>query len=196
VAGTLPKPRVTATVSGKGQRRTLSYTVNRVPRQTVQFEEVAGHTHHLIGRAHGLHGRIRFTPGAGSAGRRSIVAIVSENKVPETQLTVTHYTAPKPLPPKDPSAVKVAHSAGGVVVTWKPGTEVANYRVRLTLSDGVVRFVEVPANSRLATFPGIPTTLGAVATVQAQRINGSLGATISSTATKKPKPTHKHKRHH
>lgn len=186
-ATTLPPPHVTGKLSGSGRTRTLAYRIGPLPKQTVQFVEVGSHTHRVIATAHHLHGRIKFTPGTGPAGARTIDAVVYENSVPQKQFVVAHYRAPKALAPTDPASVKLVHSGGNVVVSWKPGTDVADYRVSLTLSDGVVRFEQLPAGRRLASFGGVPANLTAVATVQAQRLNGGLGKVISSNAKPKPK---------
>lgn len=197
-AKTMPAPKVSAHVTGTGTHRFLVYHVLARPKQTVQFAEIGERTHRFFGVAHGSSGKIPFTPDqAGPGGTRKIEALVSIDGIPQKQIVVATYKAPKPPKPTDPTSVKVTHTASGnVVVTWKPATLVGGYRVLMTLNDGVTRFEAVGAKTHRAVFPGVPSTLSATATVQVQHLNGGLGTPIGpSKGGKPPKKKGHHKKH-
>jgi hypothetical protein len=163
------------------------YHAKRLPRQMITFTEIGRRTHRVIRTVTALSGRIPFTPGDGPKGSRKVQAVVYINKMPRKQFTVARYRAPNPKAPVDPSNVKVSRAANGnVIVGWHPGTEVANYRVTLTLSDGTRLFASVPARHHSTTFVAIPLGASVTATVQAERTNGGLGAIV------KPGPAKKH----
>jgi hypothetical protein len=184
-ARTLPTPMVSARVTGHGHKRTIIYHTRPLPDQRITFAEIGPRTHRVIATANASSGRITFTPGDGPAGTRRIVAIVTLGRIPARQLTVAAYTAPRPSTPTDPSAVRIAQAGhGALTVRWAAGSDVAQYRVTVTLSDGTRLFRVVPSNRRSATFPPAPPGTSATATVQAQRTNGGLGALV---------PSHPHK---
>jgi hypothetical protein len=180
-AHTVPLPRIRARITGRGSKRTLVYTIADGGGQSIEFAEIGSRTHRLLGRAHPGPGRLRFTPGNGPKGERTIEAVISQHGIPRKLLKVARYRAPAPAKPRDPSAVKVKTASNGTVtVSWKSGTQVADYRVLLKLSNGVVLLDTVKASKRTATFTAIPVTLGVSATVQAQRLNGGLGDVVAS----------------
>ena len=66
---------------------------------SVAFAERAHRVYRILGRAKGAHGTLRFTPAAGSAGKRTVYAIVSEGGVARESVPVTSYRAPAPAAP-------------------------------------------------------------------------------------------------
>ena len=64
-----------------------------------QFAERAHRVYRILGRAKGAHGTLRFTPAAGTAGKRTVYAIVSEGGVARESVAVTSYRAPAPATP-------------------------------------------------------------------------------------------------
>ena len=63
-------------VRRRGSRRVLAYRVTNAAGRVVTFTERGQRTAHVIGVARGRSGSIVFTPAAGRAGKRSIVALV------------------------------------------------------------------------------------------------------------------------
>ena len=92
-------PRITADVTGHGTARRLTYSVSARAGLSVSFAERSHRTYHLLGRAAGTHGTLRFTPSPGAAGRRTIDAIVSDDGVQREIVAVTNYQAPRPTTP-------------------------------------------------------------------------------------------------
>jgi PKD repeat protein len=132
-AQALPDPEVSAKLGGKGARRTLRYRVKPLPGQTVVFSERSPVLAHEIGRARGAAGTLRFAPGEGAAGARSIVALVSQNGLPRAEVTVARYRAPRPARPGRPGKVTFRRSATSLAVVWRASAgRPRAYEVRVT----------------------------------------------------------------
>ena len=102
----------------------------------VVFAERGGRTNHVIGKAHGGVGRIKFTVGPGRGGKRVIVALVNQNGgAPAKALRVTSYTAPPPQRLGEPHGLKVKRSKRRLTVSWKRVADASRYEVLVLLSD-------------------------------------------------------------
>jgi hypothetical protein len=90
-----PAPSVRARVAGHGRARRLIYRVGARPGLTVRFAEYRG-GRPLAGLGGPLrgHGTIRFTPAAGPAGTRDVVALLSGLGTVPRSLVVARYRAP------------------------------------------------------------------------------------------------------
>jgi hypothetical protein len=132
----LPAPQIVASVSGRGLHRVLSYRVKQHPGLRVTFAEQGGRTFHLIGPAKNASGRISFTSANGRAGRRAIVALITENGTPARSIVITHYSAPGPLRPARPGRVRISRTSVLVSVRWQPAAGAVRYQVILTGSNG------------------------------------------------------------
>ena len=115
----LPSPSVHARVAGSRNSRVLRYAVERLPGQTVTFEEHGRDGSGLIGKARGVRGALRFHPATGARERRTIVAVVSSFGKPRTVLAVAHYTSPGLLRPARPKALTLTRQGSTLRVTWK-----------------------------------------------------------------------------
>ena len=135
-ASALPRPRIRATVGGRGHTRTLDYRVNDVDGQTVQFFERAGRTTQRLATVSDARGRVRFTPAPGPAGKRSIVAVVQQDGAPREQVTVAGYRAPGPLRPAATGRVTIKRTAARAVLRWADARRAASWRVVATTDDG------------------------------------------------------------
>src|ERR1700748_3500224 len=93
-AGALRDPKVTGRVHGRGYRRVLTFGARRIRGQQLTFYERGNGVGHRVGSATATHGRIRFTPTDGPAGRRTIVAAVVENGLVRATLRVATFHAP------------------------------------------------------------------------------------------------------
>ena len=78
----LPAPFVRASVTGRGERQVLHWALRPIPGQTVQFSEQSSDVRHLITTTAAASGSVAFTPQAGPRGRRQIVAVVEQYKLP------------------------------------------------------------------------------------------------------------------
>ena len=104
-----PEPALGAGVAGKGHRRTLGYAYAPQPGQTITFVERGPKTAHVLGVAKAGRckeavkgndrkvscGKLAFTPARGGAGRRDIVAVVTQDGRPRAEIKVASYVAPK-----------------------------------------------------------------------------------------------------
>lgn len=91
----LPRPKITAKVSGRGARRELRYDVARIAGQEVRFVERGARGERTIATVRGGgKGRKRFLTSEGPAQRREIVAVVTQDGVPRDSLTVARFRAP------------------------------------------------------------------------------------------------------
>jgi Protein of unknown function (DUF3344) len=91
----LPRPSLSATVSGHSLHRRLSWKIARLPGQKVTFvEEAPGIDHVLASNVSARSGRIIFTPADGAARKRFIVAVVTQNGLTRESVRVATYTAP------------------------------------------------------------------------------------------------------
>jgi hypothetical protein len=90
----------------------------------------------VIGAARGAHGTLRFTPVAGPAGLRTIVAIVSENGVPNERVVIARYHAPGPVTPGRVHGLKVLHRGRTFRISFGSAAGATRYSLRVTASDG------------------------------------------------------------
>jgi hypothetical protein len=91
----LPKPALSATVSGAGLHRRLAWKIARLPGQKVTFVEEAPGVDHVLASSVSAHsGRVAFTPADGPAGKRGIFAVVTQNGLTRQTVRVATYTAP------------------------------------------------------------------------------------------------------
>jgi hypothetical protein len=183
----LPAPDVRVRVDGRGQRRVLSYEVTPAPGRVVTFVEHGRGVYRVLGRADGRRGRISFVPAPGPAGRREVLALIS-NGATVSQSVVGSFVAlaPGPLPaPRGLRVVRVgsrlAVSWGGVLGSWRYATILtgANGRRELLLSRG-----------RRVTFTGVDPAFGGRVQVVALGASGLRGraATVSFRALRARRP--------
>ncbi len=129
-------PRITAHVGGSGVARRLTYSVSRRPGLSVTFAERASRTYHVLGRVTSAHGTLRFAPAAGPAGRRTIVAIVSDDGVPRETVTVASYRAPGPVTPIRVRDLRVARHGRRFRIAFGTASGASYYLLTVRASDG------------------------------------------------------------
>jgi hypothetical protein len=184
-AQALPAVSVRARVGrGGGARRMLSYRVKPIAGQKVSFaEQRAGRVGHLIGVARGAAGRLRFTPGAGPAGIRSIVAQVSQGGLPRRSLVVAHYRAPAPLRPGRPRSLRLRRTARTLRVTWRPSSgRPRSYEVLVTTINHRRELFRVPAGRRHVSVRDVRFADRAVVTVTPLDATGQPGRSARMVA--------------
>jgi hypothetical protein len=163
----LAKPSVKATVrAGK-----LRYEIKTRPGQVVRFIERGPSAAGEIGVARGAHGTLRFTPAAGRAERRDIVALVEQDGALRDRITVAHYRAPGLARPAKVRSVRARRSGSSVVVSWK-GARLAEVRAsladgrRLTVRGSSARFARVTRGTFVVRSLSREGRLGAPVTVR------------------------------
>src|SRR5262249_29434698 len=120
-------PSVRARVRG----RVLTYTVRDGEGWTITLAEQGARTFHVLGRAGGARGTIRFTPAAGRAERRRIVARFERDGVPAPSATVGSYRAPAAGGLQAPR-LRVVRG----VARWTPVAGAVRYAVTLVPARG------------------------------------------------------------
>jgi len=187
----MPKLGVKGSVTGHGRRRVLHYRLtSALAGRKVVFAERGGRTNHVIGKAHGGVGRIKFTVGPGRGGKRVIVALVNQNGgAPAKALRVTSYTAPPPQRLGEPHGLKVKRSKRRLTVSWKRVADASRYEVLVLLSDRSEAF-RVTRRTHIRLPDPFPLRSGKVL-VAAVGNDGSRGpaahARILAKRLKKPK---------
>lgn len=195
-AAGLPKASVHARVGGKAYKRTLSYRLTPIRGQKVTFTEESGSVARRLGVARGARGTLRFTPGNGRAGRRTIWALVEQGGRPRAKLKVATYRAPAPRRPGTPRAVKAARAARTVTVTWRRVAGVKLYRVEATLTDGR-HAIELVRATRLVLTDVAPAATGTVKVAAATpdlRTGRAATAKVAKLGAKRATPKRKQKR--
>jgi hypothetical protein len=185
-AQALPAPAVSARVSGKGRRRVLTYEVGEIPGQTVAFTERAGKVARAIGTARAARGTLRFSPGAGPAGSRTIVATVSQYGLPRKQLTVARYSAPAALRPGKPPKVSLVRKGTTLKVSWGPASGAPRYyRVLVESVNRRKRLFEVRARRRSVTLANLAVGDTATVTITGLTKNRLPGAAAKAVSRKR-----------
>lgn len=140
-ADSVPTPKVTAKVTGKGYDRRLVYDTSAVQNgQRVTFFETApGDVDHQIGEVGSGKGTLRFTPMAGPGGMRPVRAVVTQGGIMRFNLDkVTAFRATKPGIPAAPSRVvatrKKTKRADTVVTSWTKVAGANEYHVTVVLN--------------------------------------------------------------
>jgi hypothetical protein len=170
----LPAPNVNVRVTGSGRVRTLTYALTPAPGRTIAFVERGARTYKQLGVARGAHGAITFSPAPGRAGRRAIVAVISDNGIQMRSLVVGHYFAPRPGPLARPANLRVAHRGGSLRVSWRAVPGAASYAVIVSSSDGE-RGVHLTKGHTIL-IGGVPARLSGTVTIQALDPSGARSA--------------------
>jgi len=132
----LERPRIRAHVTGSGQRRELAYRVAPVEGQTVEFLERGPSAGNRIGRARGVHGRLRFHPAAGVAERREVVALVKQHGRLRDEIVVARYSAPRAPQPARPRHLRIRRRGNALRISWRAARPADTQEVRVQLGDG------------------------------------------------------------
>lgn len=129
----LPQPKVTAKVRGKKRKRRVNFRIRKIAGQRVTFAEQAVGVYRELKTTKKAKGGFRFSPAPGPRGRREIVALVEQNGLPRTRLTVATYRAPATAKAPRPRRARAFRRGSKLVVKWKKTRRVHGYRVRVNL---------------------------------------------------------------
>jgi hypothetical protein len=161
-----PDPKVTADITGTGEKRLLTYDIRNRPDQTVTFWDTnPGGAATKIGHVNGGgKGQIHFTAPPGDR-RRTIYAQFTLSGLPAERITVAHYQPPKPELPT-PKGLHVVRKRTRLMVSFDRVPGALKYEVVITSrSTGYQRLTTTRANGLVLT--RIPLSVGGTVTVRA-----------------------------
>ena len=186
VARGLPKPSVTASVTGHGRSRVLSWKLRPIHGQRVTFAEVGKDVRNAIASTTAKNGSVRFKLADGPGGRRQIVALVEQNRTPRATLTVASFRAPGPKKPGRPRSLHVKRRRSRLIVSWRPNPPGFRHAVYLVLSNKRRIVQIVPARRHSFTLKGVSKRVGAKVLVVGLTAGNGKGP--AARAAIKPKP--------
>ncbi len=157
----LPNPSVHASIKlARGGRARLHYSVLPISGQSVTFaEQASGGALRLIGSAHGAHGTIVFQPSGALTRGRAIVALVSQNGHPRTDIVVARYKAPSPAKLPAPRGLTVRRRGTGLTISWRSVPRAVSYLLNAHLSDGRKVALVTTSRQRTVTIGSVPGTI-------------------------------------
>lgn len=120
VAEGLPDPEVSATVTGSGETRTLTWELTPLVGQVVRFVEIGEDASRVLAETSVATGSVEFMPADGAAGQRRIVAEVVQDELPRANLELATYDV------EDRALVSVSLWGGGLVTSDPAGIECRN----------------------------------------------------------------------
>ena len=120
VAEGLPDVEVSATVTGSGDTRTLAWQLAPLEGQVVRFVEVGEDASRVLAETSAATGSVEFTPAAGAAGQRTVVAEVVQDDLPRATLDVATYDV------EDRALVSLSLWGGGRVTSDPAGIDCRN----------------------------------------------------------------------
>ncbi len=175
VAHAVAAPKVTAHLGGRGRKRTLRYTVTAGRGMQTTFVERSRLGARAIGVARGRRGTLRFAPGPGPRGPRTIAAVVERAGVPRLDQTVATYVAPGPARPARVRGLRLARHGRTLTARWRAVRGARGYAVRVTLPGGRSLLRVVPPGQRRLAVGGVSRRGRATVTVAARDAAGRTG---------------------
>jgi hypothetical protein len=132
----LAAPVVKASVGGRARARVLRYSATIRPNLVTTFAEQGANGLHAIGTARAARGRLAFSPANGPAGKRTIIAIVTENGLPRERVAVATYNAPGPLRPARVGGLRLSRRGTALTISWKAAANATRYAILIAGGDG------------------------------------------------------------
>ncbi len=130
------EPVVKATIGGRGRALTLRYRVSLPPKVSVTFAEQTKSLLHVIGRARGRAGTIRFTPALGRGGRRQVIALIDNAGLPVSRPVLASFLAPGPQLPGRTRRLRVGTGGRAFTVSFLPPANAVRTLAIITTTDG------------------------------------------------------------
>jgi hypothetical protein len=188
-ASKLPKPKVTGKVTGKGQDKTLTYSVAPIKGQVVNFVEESDGGRRIVKTVKtGGKGKVTYVVAESASSKRELTAEVVQNDMPRDNIVIATYRASNPKVGKP--KVKIKRRGSKAVVTWSSATLATRYYVDVTDGDGS-RYTLAP-KKRTVTIKGVAKGDKVVVSVRGVSAGGRKGP--AGKATLKPPKPKKHKR--
>jgi hypothetical protein len=179
-----PDAKITADITGTGERRLLTYRIRNRSDQTVTFWDTnPGGGATKIGHVNGGgNGQIHFAAPPGDR-RRTIYAQFTLNGLPAERLTVAHYQPPAPTLAK-PRGLRASRHGTRITVSWKPVPNATSYDVVLTdRITGSQRLTRTRRHTVVLT--KVPLTVGGVLSVRAVEPKYARASLTSSATVKR-----------
>lgn len=180
-----PAPVVNGSVSGTGSRRTLHYHVKLPKNVTVSFAEQTTKLLHVIGTAKHASGTLEFKPAFGPAGRRQIVAEISNGGLPTVRKVIATYVAPKPPSPGRARRVRVTATKRAFAVSFTPPANSVKTLIEISATDGRRLHELVSIRTRRISVPVIGYRDGITVTVVGVGVDGRRGPAAKAHARRK-----------
>lgn len=156
VAGSYDPTVVTGKLAGTGRSRTLSYDATNLADsgRTVRFVETsAAGVSHVIGEKSAESGKIPFTVFDGPAGKRTIEAVVLNDRgMAVSTSTVATFDAPGFVLPAKATALRLKVKGDKLSVTWE-GKRSKAWLVFVSVADG--RRLQLTTTRNAVTVPGV-----------------------------------------
>jgi hypothetical protein len=128
-------PRIITRVTGRGTRRLLHYRVAPHLGAPVTFLEGVDGGAHMIGTARTASGTLRFTPAGGSRKRRTIIARLVTNGIPQPGRVVGHYRPPA-LQVGRAGRIRVRRAGRRWRITFGAARNATSYLLTIRFADG------------------------------------------------------------
>jgi hypothetical protein len=178
-----PSPTVSGHVSGSGAHRTIHYRARIPANVTITFAEQGARLFHVIGHAHGGSGTIRFAPRPLPAGRRTVVALVSNGGVPHRSVTIGSFKVPNPPLPGRARNLRVRARGRAFAYGFAAPAGAVKLLIRIDASDGRHLLELVPASRRRGSVPVIGFRDRVKITVTGIGVDGRRGPSVSASAS-------------
>jgi hypothetical protein len=176
-------PKVRARLTGRGQKRTLHYHVTAASSVTVRFAEKTNRLLHVIGRAKRASGTIRFRPVSGPAGRRQLIAQITNNGLPLSTQTLGSFVAPRPSRPGRAKKLRVRAGRRAFSFSFRPPANAEHTLLRIVASDGRHLQRLVAPGTRSGSLPVLGFRDRITVTVIGVAPDGSRGPAVKASAT-------------
>lgn len=197
-------------VTGHGTHRVLHYRLGPQKGQSVRFVELAeGGVKPIKTVTHGSKGTVRYTVGEAGGKARRIVAQVTQDSHPRSNLTIARYSAPNPEIGQV-RKLRVRRHGHKATISWKAGALDRTYLVRVDYGSGlrillrpkpnahriVTRNVHKGEGLRVRVIPF--STAGRRGPTARTRLKGSmrLGSVRRTPRYRPHKRPRKHRHHH
>jgi len=167
---------LTAKVTGTGATRRLVYDAGKTsPGTRISFAVTGGNMAQPIGTVSGGHGSIAFTPLAGPAGKRTIVATGTYGSSPFAPQTLASFRVGAARPIGRSGGVRVRRVGKTLHVSWSPVPGATSYGLVAQFDAGSELQRPVKAGRRSFVVAGVPLTESGTVRVSAMDALGHWG---------------------
>jgi WD40-like Beta Propeller Repeat len=135
----LPKPRVRARVTRRGQKVVVTWQANTVAgRKIALVERANGVVTQIQSSTSKRAGRVTFTPANPLATRRTIEAVILQDGSPRPSLTVATYRLSPLRRPGRPRKPVAKLSPAGLAIAWQKAPRAAEYLIEIKTGSTVL----------------------------------------------------------
>ncbi len=154
----------------KGQRM-LTLKGLRVPKgSTLEITEQGkvggGPVTTVRGTGAQINRHVAFTPAAGPAEKRKLVAVITRGGIPRQRYVIGSYTSPRPKRAGLVKGLRTRLRGSRLTVSWRPAANAARYIVTVALAKGLKVRQTVKGSARSVTITEPLARNGATVTVQ------------------------------